>query len=137
MTTKHEFYLEEYTADLAVASTLKWTDFINRMIADENKDIIEAIVRRFYSRLGDVHDGYIAQKVDHMTKYGAYYLYCSLDLSNRFAVQELFLTQEPNEFCHAYYVNKHGQEHEEMVELGYSPQDAAGIIESQKENNNE
>ena len=129
MTTKHN------TIDptFAVGHTLRWADYIGKLIENDEDKLIEVIVRRIYSGLGDVHDGYIAEKVGKLKNHGICYLFHGLDNSNMLTVVELFTTWTVSEFLADYYAPKH----EELVELGYSPEDAAGIIESQKENDND
>ena len=90
-----------------VGMTLRWADYIGKLIENDEDKIIEYIVRHMYSKLGDVHDGYIAEKVGKLKDHGVCYLFHSLDSSNMLTAVELFTTQTVSEFLADYYVNEH------------------------------
>ena len=108
MTTKHYQHLQMVSDTKAVGMTLRWADYIGKLIENDEDKIIEAIVRRIYSKLGDVlPDGYIAEKVGGLKNHGVCYLFHSLDTDNMLTVVELFTTQTVSEFLADYYVNEH------------------------------
>ena len=103
MTTNHN------TIDpvFAVGHTLRWADYIGKLIENDEDKLIEAIVRRIYRMDSEELPGIAAELVRILKEHGICYLFHSLDSRNMLTVVELFTTWTVSEFIADYYANEH------------------------------